>query len=367
MGARVTPKELKRLLKIDLERNSFIPFLWGAPGVGKSTIVKEVGAELGLRVVILSTALEHPHVLGGMPAIIWREKVYEKLPPRRLANLKDSILFLDDFGASDPAQQRVALNLTTYRSIGDHPLHPSVRIVFASNRVEDASHIIRPSMAVLNRMKHYVLIPSLPDWVEWVSNTNEVDSRLLSYAYAFLASPGVGEKSFSQSPQEQDLSVVAYPTPRSWFNLLVDLTHLLRAGALTLPISTDEERKLVEELTAAWVGEKIAQDFVKTLSLHLKDIERILQSPESIKDIPHHLQVLHVLLALSYTEDKGKFLMEVCNYIPSEVAAILASILRQSEMVDNFAKVKVGTVAMGGGRERQNAKHKNSTGGERRR
>ncbi len=355
MGAEVTPKQLERILEYDFVANPhFIIFLWGPPGVGKSTIVQTVAGRLGLDVVILSTALEHPHVLGGMPAIVWKERAYEKLPPRRLLNLKNCVLFLDDFAAADPAQQRVALNLTTYRRIGDYPLDPSVRIVFASNRAEDASHIIRPSLAVMNRMKHYVLLTSLTDWIEWVANTGKVDTTLLAYAYTFLSAPGVGEKSFIQTPQQLDVSVVAYPTPRSWFNLLCDLTNLLHRKMIHLPLQSGgagtasaEDIELVHILSAAWVGEKVAAEFVKSLQVDLTLLDKVVSDVKYIQNIPPHLQPLIVCLSLSRVRDKDDFLLSVLPHISPEIAAILSSMLR-NEQIKKSTKAHLVTLALGG-------------------
>jgi len=352
MCAEVTPKQLEKILEYDFMVNPhFIPFLWGPPGVGKSTIVLEVAAALGLDVVILSTALEHPHTLGGMPAIVWKEKAYEKLPPRRLLNLRNCVLFLDDFAAADPAQQRVALNLTTYRKIGDHPLDSTVRIVFASNRVEDASHIIRPSLAVMNRMKHYVLVPSLSDWVDWVAKTGKVDPLILAYAYTFLSTPGVGEKNFAHTPQQLDVTAVAYPTPRSWFNLLCDLTNMLYKKMIHLPLTQNcdgEKMDLVHITSAAWLGEKVAAEFVRSLQIDLALVDKIVSKIETIKDIPPHLQPLTICLSLSKVNNKDEFLLRILQYISSEVVAVLCSILRQSVQIKKTTKAHLVAVALGG-------------------
>lgn len=331
---QVTPMVLMEHLRRDLKHGAYPVYIWGAPGVGKSTIVNDVGKELGLEVVCLSVALEHPYTLGGLPVVLWKERQVEKLPPSYIKRLKEGILFLDDFAASDPAQQRVALTLTTYRRVGDFPLPPGVRVVFASNRIEDSSHVIRPSMAVLNRVKHYLLVPSLVDFAQYLLGHSATDvtvypwgekvhSVLADLLIAFLR---VQPKYFFMQPSQVDSGVV-YPTPRSWFNALVDLSWAMAEWGTDVPIRGKETD--IEIILAGWVGEAAAK-FLPFLTWDVRDAaEQCLKSPSFIKSLAIPQQIALVLYLASQHPSS---ITGLVKHLDAEVAAFIAHLVRESDL-----------------------------------
>lgn len=336
----VTPRKLKEHLKHDLNQ-PFPIYIWGAPGVGKSSIVAEVSKELGLQLVLLSVALEHPYTLGGLPVVLWREKSVAKLPPSYLRGLKNAVLFLDDFAASDPAQQRVALTLTTYRRVGDYDLDESVRIVFASNRVEDNSFIIRPSMAVLNRVKHYTLVPSLDDWFIFVSERcaplhevtkfgEKVWDALFPYIVVYLKTQP--KKFFTDASKNVDS--VTYPTPRSWFHALCDLSLYAKEGKIHLPLNEGEE-DIARVVVSGWVGADAAHYFIPMLKVDPNSVDEFIAAPHKLEKEMAHTQAIYALLMLH----RGVPAETILPYIRPENAALItflvkhATFLRKEDLV----------------------------------
>lgn len=323
MPAEVTPKELREHLLWDLRENKFLVFIWGPPGVGKSSIVQQCAAELSLSVFPLSVALEHPYSLGGFPAINWRERQVDRFPPAYVKVLENAVLFLDDFAASDPSQQRIALSLTTYRRVGDTPLPPSTRIVFASNRVEDLSYIVRPSLAVMNRMKHYTLVPDVSDWLNYLASLG-VNPLLRYYASAFL---NLFPQKFCVAPSALEKVDVVFPTPRSWHNLLADLDGILKARALALPVVSYDEQRLLKTICESHIG-SVGAEFASFLCV---DVSK-MPSLEKLSELDVYEQVRVVLAAVSLAEDKKKKLEEVLPHLAGEAAAVLSYLLRESSI-----------------------------------
>jgi len=77
-------KELKNVLKICYEKQISI-FLWGACGIGKSSIVKDVAKELGISIIDVRISQLEPSDLRGLPKIDngerrikWQKKKQQK-------------------------------------------------------------------------------------------------------------------------------------------------------------------------------------------------------------------------------------------------------------------------------------------------
>lgn len=341
----VTPQKLIGHLKHDL-KYPYPVYIWGAPGVGKSSIVLQVAKELGMEVVLLSVALEHPYTLGGLPVVMWRERSVAKLPPSYIKELRNAILFLDDFAASDPAQQRVALTLTTYRRVGDFTLHDSVRIIFASNRVEDSSFVIRPSMAVLNRVKHYILVPSLTDFFQFLMERcapldeisefgDKIWDALFPYIVAYLRTRP--DKFFTDVSKESDS--IAYPTPRSWFHALCDLSLHAKEGNITIPLEKDDVASIV---VSSWVGADAAKFFIPLLKVDMKEVDIYEKSPGKLKDLPPPKQIIFALLLLNRGVPPDK----IVKLISPETAALISFVAKRAEYLSTKDKVTISMAAM---------------------
>ena len=89
------PSRLHGVLR-SLLKQRWPAFIWGPPGIGKSSIVHSIGREHGVPVVDLRASLLDPTDLRGIPAIESGRAVW--CPPAFLpsANDEPGILFLDE-------------------------------------------------------------------------------------------------------------------------------------------------------------------------------------------------------------------------------------------------------------------------------
>src|SRR5919199_5025683 len=72
-------------------------FIWGPPGIGKSSIVQQFAAEVGLPCVSLLGSQLAPEDLIGVPQIV--DGVSRFFPPRMIARVEPYCLFLDELNA----------------------------------------------------------------------------------------------------------------------------------------------------------------------------------------------------------------------------------------------------------------------------
>jgi len=183
-------------------------FIWGAPGIGKSSIVKQIAAEQGLEFLDLRLSLLDPTDLKGIPFFnaATNEGVWAK--PSFLPSGKDSkgILFLDEINTAPPAVQASAYQLVLDRKVGEYELPEGWSIIAAGNRENDRGIVYKMPPPLANRFVHFEMEVDFDDWKTWAYSM-KIESAIIAYlAYdksmLFTFDATSNEKSFA--------------TPRSW-------------------------------------------------------------------------------------------------------------------------------------------------------
>ncbi|GLY54221.1 MoxR family ATPase [Lentzea sp. NBRC 102530] len=205
----VTPAQLPEvLLHVAVVRPVF---LWGAPGIGKSSLVRKFAAELGLECVTLLGTQLAPEDLIGVPELVGGRSRFA--PPESIARHDPYCLFLDELNASAPEVQKAFYSLILDRRIGSYELPKGSIVIGAGNRAVDNA-LARPmASALVNRMIHVHLTASARDWLSW-ARENDIHPWVLEYLtqrpdHLWSAAPKV-EETFS--------------TPRGW-HMLSDALH----------------------------------------------------------------------------------------------------------------------------------------------
>jgi hypothetical protein len=197
----VSQKELMNvLLNVAVVRPVFI---WGAPGIGKSSLVEQFANELGLSCVSLLGSQLAPEDIIGVPQIINGKSTF--CPPRIIAQEKPYCLFLDELNACSQEVQKSFYSLIHDRRIGEYFLPEGSIVIGAGNRAQDNAIVKPMSSALINRMFHVELIASPRDWLEW-AGANGIHQYVLEY---------IGlrpDHLWRQPPKTEE----PFSTPRSW-------------------------------------------------------------------------------------------------------------------------------------------------------
>jgi len=173
----VTPKTAKRALLRAMDKQRPI-FLWGPPGIGKSDIVAQMGADTGAHVIDVRLSLWEPTDIKGIPyfdsndsKMVWAPPV--ELPDDESAAKHDKIiLFLDEMNSAAPAVQAAAYQLILNRRVGTYKLPDNVFIVAAGNREGDRGVTYRMPAPLANRFVHIEMRADYEDWFDWAVNNN---------------------------------------------------------------------------------------------------------------------------------------------------------------------------------------------------
>lgn len=205
----VTQKQLTEfLLNVAIVRPVFI---WGAPGIGKSSLVQDFAAQVGLPCVSLLGSQLAPEDIIGVPQII--EGVSRFCPPSMIARTEPYCLFLDELNACSHEVQKAFYSLIHERRIGEYMLPEGSIVVGAGNRAQDSAIVKPMSSALLNRMIHVHLKVSHRDWLEWAREQN-IHPLVLDY---IQTRP---DHLWSQPPKHEE----PFSSPRSW-HMLSDALH----------------------------------------------------------------------------------------------------------------------------------------------
>jgi len=202
----------KQLMDVLLNVAIYRPvFIWGAPGIGKSSIVESFAGELGIDCVSFLGSQLAPEDIIGVPQI--RDGKSEFCPPRMIARDEPYCLFLDELNACSQEVQKAFYSLIQERRIGEYRMPEGSIIIGAGNRAQDNAIVKPMSSALINRMFHVELIASHRDWLDWAYKNN-IHKHITEY---------IGlrpDHLWRQPPKTEE----PFSTPRSW-HILSDALH----------------------------------------------------------------------------------------------------------------------------------------------
>ena len=181
-------------------------FIWGAPGIGKSSIVEQFASEFGLPCVSLLGSQLAPEDIIGVPQIIAGKSVF--CPPRSIAREEPYCLFLDELNACSQEVQKAFYSLIHERRIGEYRLPAGSIVIGAGNRAQDSAIVKPMSSALINRMFHVELSASPRAWLQWAGG-NGIHPWILEY---------IGlrpDHLWRQPPKTEE----PFSTPRAWHML----------------------------------------------------------------------------------------------------------------------------------------------------
>jgi len=249
-------------------------FLWGPPGIGKSSIVRQIAAEEGMGFVDLRLALMDPTDLKGIP--FYDREAHSALwaPPAFLPREGSGILFLDELNSAPPAVQASAYQLILDRRVGEYELPSGWAVVAAGNRENDRGVVYRMPAPLANRFVHLEMEVDVDDWRDWAYGAG-LDGRII----AFIAYKNGELFTFDAAQNEK-----SFATPRSW-----EYVHnILQSGM--------REALLLDAIGGAIGRERAVEFLAFSKVMHrLPDLDAILKTGEG--EYPDAVDVLYALSA----------------------------------------------------------------------
>jgi hypothetical protein len=275
-----TISQVKKSLNTLVENNlKHSIFLWGAPGIGKSSIIRDVAKEQHIDFIDLRISQLAPTDIRGLPYV--KNNTAYFAPPSFLPTSERGILALDEFNMASPSVMGIAQQLILDRQVGDYKVPDGWFIIAAGNRTEDRAAISQMPAPVANRFIHFNIEPSLDSWKEYAiaMGVNEQILAFLNFRPQLL--------------YNFERNQAAWPSPRSWefanslLSIDLDIESAVGAGAASefyayqtiyseLPdvgaifsgdyVSVPREPSLIYAVCGAMINRaKSAEDFFKGL------------------------------------------------------------------------------------------------------
>ncbi len=312
MKANELKESLSKLIDVKLPT-----FIWGSPGIGKSSIVKQIAQEKNLEFIDLRLSLLDPTDLKGIPFFdsnnneaLWAQPNFLPKEPA-----SQGILFLDEINTAPPSVQAAAYQLVLDRKVGDYELPKGWAIVAAGNSESDRGVVYRMPPPLANRFIHLEMEVSFEDWKSWAYQKS-IEPAIIAFlnfdsSKLFNFDPSSNEKSFA--------------TPRSW-------EYVDRVLKSNIPKASE-----LEVLSGA-IGKETAVGFIgfKKVMHRLPNIEDILEGKEV--ELEEDTQLLFALISalVAKLQDAPQEAIEnaikFSFKLPSEFSVMLIKDMQQNSI-----------------------------------
>lgn len=230
-------------------------FIWGAPGIGKTSITTEVARELDIMIQVWTLATLEPTDLKGVPTMRkWQPdpRMPEELKNKLLDDFKKNdynftetinalpmllptsdwngrnnnggILFFDEMNRAIQQVLDASLSLALDGKMDEYRLPNKWFVVAAGNRLSDirGGNITPMEPAILNRFAHINFAPTFDDWKAYAEKLPFMDPDIIEFLesddnfnkktrdgyprFYYRLSSNIGD--VNEDP--------AMPTPRTW-------------------------------------------------------------------------------------------------------------------------------------------------------
>lgn len=282
---KVNQEQLMELLYLVASKRPI--FIWGSPGIGKSSIVEQFAKAIDMECVSLLGSQLAPEDIIGVPQI--QEDVSVFLPPKMIAKKKPYVLFLDELNACSQEVQKAFYSLINEKRIGEYHLPEGSIVIGAGNRSQDNAIVKNMSSALINRMIHVELEVNVKQWLNWAYQNN-----LHEYVTGYIRQRP--DHLYSNPPKTQD----TYSTPRSW--------HMLSDALIEMGNDLNEE--MLKVLAYGCLSNKHAGMFLAFVK-QAKDINYLNDIIKGVKKWPQSLEERDVLYFLAQS-----FKAKLANELP---------------------------------------------------
>ena len=291
--------------------DSKIPvFVWGNPGVGKSSIIKQIANDKNMEFIDLRLSLLDPTDLRGIPFFDSANKSAIWAKPEFLPNSNSQafgILFLDEINSAPPTVQAAAYQLILDRKIGEYTLPMNYAIVAAGNYESDRGVTYRMPTPLANRFVHFDFELDFEEWKSWAYES-KIDTRIIS----FLSYKPQNLFTFDAKAKEK-----SFATPRSW-SFVNDI------------LNSNLQIEFLKDVISGAVGKDSSDEFMNFCKVidKLPNIQEILEAINT--EVPTNNSVLYALCTgIVYALKENSSIEKVTNILnyslnlPNEFSVML--------------------------------------------
>lgn len=224
----------------------------GAPGVGKSQLIHQIGKKYGYKVIDVRLAQMSEVEIGGLiypnesrTKTVWLAP--DILPDEERDGPK-TILLLDEITSCTKRVQVAAYQLILDRKIGQYTLPEGTFVIALGNREDDDGVYIQLAAPLADRFEIHYMEPSFDDWKNDFAIPRGVHPLVVNY---------LTFKPAALHTQAAEGDNMRFATPRSW----VRVSDILK-------VDSNIENPVIRHKIIGNVGEVEGQQFVEYARTH---------------------------------------------------------------------------------------------------
>lgn len=183
----------------------------GAPGIGKSQIIKQIGEKYGYKVIDLRLAQMSEVEIGGLIYPNEDKTKTKWLTPEILPDEKrdgkKTILLLDEITSCTKRVQVAAYQLILDRRIGQYQLPEGTFVIALGNREEDDGVYVKMAGPLADRFEIHEIDVDFDSWKKGFAVKYGIHPYVLKY---------LTQRPSALHTQDPDSENMIFATPRSW-------------------------------------------------------------------------------------------------------------------------------------------------------
>ncbi len=205
-------REFQEAVEFNIEHNIRHSILGlGAPGVGKSQAIQQIGQKYGYKVIDLRLAQMSEVEIGGLiypnqdhTHTVW---LAPDILPNEARDGKNTILLLDEITSCTKRVQVAAYQLILDRRIGQYTLPEGTFVVALGNREDDDGVYIHLAGPLADRFEIHYIESDFESWKSDFALKHGIHPYVIDY---------LTFKPSDLHTQDPDSGVMVFATPRSW-------------------------------------------------------------------------------------------------------------------------------------------------------
>jgi hypothetical protein len=239
--------------------------LHSSPGIGKSSILKQIAEDFKLEFIDVRLTTVDPLVLSGYPTDngdVATFKPFDLFPTTNTpipAGKKGFLICFEELPDSPKLIQSSAYRILLDREVGNHKLHKDCFMVAAGNLASDGAAAKTMSTALQSRMAHLEIGINAKDWLKYATDkgVNQMITSFINWKSALL---------YNFDPKHTDKT---FACPRTWCFL---------SDVLTTPDKVASQRALINGI----IGMSAANDFIAFTTYYnqIPSNEEIIANPK---------------------------------------------------------------------------------------
>jgi len=307
----------------------------GAPGVGKSSIVRAAADNLKIGFVDVRLAQMERVDVCGLPSVHdgiteWNVPSFWPRDPK-----SSGIIFFDEITSAPADVQVAAYSIILDRRIpnSNYKLPDGWLIVAAGNRASDRAVVKTMSSALANRFVHFEIEADAESWCKWAVQHDIAPSvnGFIQYRPQYL---------FSMDKQNLEQG---WPSPRSWERV---------SNMISL---FDDNTELLQKVVFGLIGPAVGVEFLAfhKINKQFDNVREVLTNPKAKVNIPTRSDEKYAYVsAVAYHLWRGENDKDQANRldgfyrIAKELTNDFATMLVKSVMCGNSKVKAVDAVKM---------------------